>query len=201
MILCLCFLLWGRTSERACWFLTTSSGSHMTFGVDWFWRFRVWEDIWWKGLVKGWGLMEYEFGVWLDEGWFWSVVKFGMMNWDNLVKNVLDLVELWRFGGWGLMEFLERSEWMGKAKKFFEGMWCRSLARAVPILARALPTFYQFFGFWWFWVGTAVPTLARAVPTFWSRGLQKFSVFLESYLDKYLQNNLKQKKNKQNKSN
>jgi len=46
----------------------------------------------------------------------------------------------------------------------------------------------------WLWSGTAMPA-------FWRFQTQFFSRFLESCLDNYLQNNLKQQKNKQNKSN
>jgi hypothetical protein len=46
---------------------------------------------------------------WVKVGFDWWLM-FGMMNEDDLVKNLLDLVELWRFEGWGLIEFLERSE-------------------------------------------------------------------------------------------
>jgi len=67
------------------------------------------------------------------------------------------------------------------------------------------------------WIGTAVPLQARAVPPFWHFGAfgkegtgtavpaywhfwAQFFCFLESCSDNYLQNNLKQQKNKQNKS-
>jgi len=46
----------------------------------------------------------------------------------------------------------------------------------------------------WLWSGMVVPLQARAVPAFWHFQAKKFSRFLESCPDNYLQNNLKQQK-------
>jgi len=53
----------------------------------------------------------------------------------------------------------------------------------------------EFWGVGKAWDGTAVPLQARAVPSFWHLRLKIFFLrFLESVLDNYLQNNLKQTK-------
>jgi len=53
----------------------------------------------------------------------------------------------------------------------------------------------EFWGVGKAWDGTAVPLQARAVPSFWHLRLKNFFLrFLESVLDNYLQNNLKQTK-------
>jgi hypothetical protein len=43
--------------------------------------------------------MDYDFGIWMGKVDFDWWLMFGMMNEDDLVKNLLDLVELWRFEG------------------------------------------------------------------------------------------------------
>jgi len=60
---------------------------------------------------------------------------------------------------------------------------------AVPLQARAVPSFWLFWLFGKAWDGTAVPS-------FWHFGAQIFFSlrFLESVSDNYLQNNLKQTK-------
>ena len=121
--------------------------------------------------------MVYEFGVWMDESWFWLWFMFGMMNEVRYGGLNVDVMEVWRMKK---VVFF----WMREKKKkiFFFGWW---VGTAVPTFWKMKVFFFFFwrniFFFWMWWVWFLV------------NGFKKISPFA-SYLDKYLQNKLKQHK-------